>query len=84
MKFPVIFIIYKFNIEINFLNIVEGIMKKLYDYFISYKSEDTNIVRIIAEQMMASGLKIWFAEYNIIFSGRSGIALKNNLDELSL
>lgn len=33
--------------------------------FMSYKSEDAVAVRMIAEQMRAQGLNVWFAEYNI-------------------
>lgn len=36
---------------------------KPYDFFISYKSEDTYLVRQIVDQMLGSGLKVWFFEY---------------------
>ncbi|MBU1712409.1 MAG: toll/interleukin-1 receptor domain-containing protein [Proteobacteria bacterium] len=40
------------------------------DFFLSYKSEDVAIVRMIAEQMRASGAKVWFAEYDIRLESR--------------
>jgi len=43
---------------------------KAYDFFISYKVENVGIVRPIVEQMIASGLKVWFDEYMIDFKGR--------------
>jgi hypothetical protein len=43
---------------------------KVYDSFISYKVQDVGIVRPIAEQMIAGGLKVWFAEYTILLSDR--------------
>jgi hypothetical protein len=36
---------------------------KMFDFFISYKSEDSHIVRQIVDQMIGSGLKVWFFEY---------------------
>jgi len=36
-----------------------------YDAFLSYKAEDANVVRTVAEQSMACGLRVWFAEYAI-------------------
>ena len=36
-----------------------------YDVFISYRSEDTENVRLIAEALMANGVRPWFAEYKI-------------------
>jgi len=33
--------------------------------FMSYKSEDAVAIRMIAEQMRAQGLNVWFAEYNV-------------------
>ncbi len=35
-------------------------------FFISYKSEDVNLVRGVAERMMALGVDVWFAEYRIL------------------
>lgn len=42
-----------------------GSKDKPYDFFISYKSEDAMRIRPLVEQMLASGLNVWFAEYNI-------------------
>ncbi len=38
----------------------------MYDAFISYRSDDVQVVRNIVESMMASELKVWFAEYEIL------------------
>ncbi|MFH1763050.1 MAG: toll/interleukin-1 receptor domain-containing protein [Gemmatimonadota bacterium] len=42
--------------------------EKPFDVFISYKSEDVHVVRQIADLLLASGLKVWFAEYLILLS----------------
>jgi hypothetical protein len=34
--------------------------------FVSYKSEDSNLVRQVAEQLIASGLDVWINEYQIL------------------
>ncbi|MDQ2974750.1 MAG: toll/interleukin-1 receptor domain-containing protein [Acidobacteriota bacterium] len=34
--------------------------------FLSYKSEDANLVRLVAEYLIASGLDVWFNEYRIL------------------
>lgn len=34
--------------------------------FVSYKSEDANLVRRVAEQLTACGLDLWFNEYRIL------------------
>ena len=39
---------------------------KLYDIFISYKSENIDLVRLIVEQLLAKGLRVWFAEYRVM------------------
>ncbi len=36
--------------------------------FVSYKSEDSNLVRPVAEQLIACGLDVWFNEYRILVS----------------
>ncbi|PHN00711.1 toll/interleukin-1 receptor domain-containing protein [Flavilitoribacter nigricans] len=36
--------------------------------FISYKSEDVDLARKIAEAMMSVGMRVWFAEYKILDS----------------
>ena len=38
--------------------------------FISYKSHDAQLARGIAEQLMASGIRVWFAEYEILLKRR--------------
>ncbi len=38
----------------------------VYDVFISYKSKDANIVRRVVDVLKANGLKVWFAEWNIL------------------
>ncbi|QDU39617.1 hypothetical protein Mal4_39630 [Maioricimonas rarisocia] len=35
------------------------------DVFLSYKSENADVVRSVAESLMANGLRVWFAEYRI-------------------
>jgi hypothetical protein len=34
--------------------------------FVSYKSEDANLVRRVTEQLVACGLEVWFNEYRIL------------------
>ncbi|RPJ81422.1 MAG: TIR domain-containing protein, partial [Acidobacteria bacterium] len=36
-----------------------------YDVFLSYKTENANAVREVADCLIASGLAVWFAEYEI-------------------
>ncbi len=65
-----------------------------FDFFISYKSENVELARLIADQLIASGKKIWFAEYEVLLHKREkfqqaidnglkqsnyGVALTNNL-----
>jgi len=37
-----------------------------WDAFISYKSEDIEVASRIANQLLASGLKVWFGEYQVL------------------
>jgi len=37
-----------------------------YDIFISYKSQNVLLARQIAERLIASGFKVWFAEYELL------------------
>ena len=53
-------------------------MEKPYDFFVSYKSEDAMKVRPLVEQMLASGVNVWFAEYNITLEGWN--AFKHEID----
>lgn len=36
-----------------------------FDLFVSYKSHNVNLVRCVVDRLIASGLTIWFAEYQI-------------------
>lgn len=38
----------------------------MYDYFISYKSENSNEVRSVVDYLIGNGLKVWFFEYDPI------------------
>ncbi len=40
--------------------------RPIWDVFISYKSEDVHTARLIADQLIASGLRVWFAEYQVL------------------
>ncbi|HCS54071.1 toll/interleukin-1 receptor domain-containing protein [Rubinisphaera sp.] len=42
----------------------------LYNVFISYKSQDSDLVRSVVEWLMSAGLKVWFAEYQILLHDR--------------
>jgi len=44
--------------------------KPEFDLFVSYRSYDSLLVRQIAEQLIAAGFKIWFAEYSIDATSR--------------
>src|SRR6266498_1072205 len=39
--------------------------EKAYDFFISYKSENIDVVRPIAEILIASHFNVWFSEYTL-------------------
>jgi hypothetical protein len=41
-----------------------------FDVFLSYKSEDANFVRAVADRLIAGGVCVWFAEYMILLSDR--------------
>lgn len=43
-----------------------------YDCFISYRTVSVHTVRFLAEQLVALGAKPWFAEWEILVSGRRG------------
>jgi len=58
-------------------NWVEGVFQDFraventrYDFFCSYRSSCTSTVRFLVEQAIARGAKPWFAEYEILVSGR--------------
>ena len=40
--------------------------EKVFDVFVSYKSEDSRMARLITNQLIAAGLRPWFAEYMIL------------------
>jgi TIR domain-containing protein len=40
-----------------------------WDFFFSYKSENANEVRRIAERLMAAGYRVWLAEYEVLLRG---------------
>jgi len=44
---------------------------KTYDIFISYKSQDVELARKLADILIVSGKKPWFAEYEILLSKRN-------------
>ncbi len=37
-----------------------------WEVFLSYKSENANLVRVVAEKLIARGARVWFAEYNVL------------------
>jgi hypothetical protein len=49
------------------------------DFFLSYKSEDANLARQLAEHLVAAGFTLWFAEYEILLADYAGFdaALKH-------
>jgi len=46
-------------------NTSKTVANQKYDFFFSYRSVDAELVRGIAEYLMASGISVWFAEYVI-------------------
>lgn len=43
---------------------------KEYDVFVSYRSQDVHTAREVADRLIASGISVWFAEYQILLVGR--------------
>ena len=41
-----------------------------YDVFLSYRSEDVALVRLVAERLMSLNIRVWFAEYQILLHAR--------------
>lgn len=41
-------------------------MAEAYDLFMSYKSSDASAVRAVAEKLIAKGMRVWFAEYQVL------------------
>ncbi len=52
------------------------------DFFLSYKSEDANLVRQVAECLVSNGFSVWFAEYEILLSNYEAFqaAVDNGLE----
>jgi hypothetical protein len=48
------------------IGLVRSLRGPRYDAFISYKSHDVGMARAIADQLIGSGLRVWFAEYQIL------------------
>lgn len=42
------------------------VLPRTWDFFLSYKSENSNEVRRVAERLIASGHRVWFTEYEIL------------------
>ena len=40
------------------------------DVFISYKSKNVDVARLVADRLIASGRKTWFAEYEVLLTDR--------------
>jgi len=53
------------------IDIIRNIRSPLWDVFISYKSQNVDLARAITNRLIASGLKVWFAEYQILLVGRA-------------
>jgi hypothetical protein len=51
---------------------IRQISSPSYDCFISYRTVSVYTVRFLAEQLVARGVKLWFAEWEILVSGRRG------------
>jgi len=47
-----------------------GLFGKKYDVFISYKSKNVDMARLIADRLIASNRKAWFAEYQVLLTDR--------------
>ena len=56
-----------------------------FDIFISYKSQDVEIVRQVVDILIASGLKVWYAEYQILLQDRNKFeqAIENGINQSS-
>jgi hypothetical protein len=52
------------------------------DFFLSYKSEDANLVRQVAECLVSNGCSVWFAEYEILLPNYDAFqaAIDNGLE----
>lgn len=52
------------------IDILRCLTGKTWDVFISYKSKNVELARAIADRLIASGLRVWFAEYQILLVKR--------------
>lgn len=52
--------------------------EKIFDVFVSYKSEDVSVVRQFVDSLIAGGARVWFAEYMILLEDRD--QFKNLID----
>jgi len=64
------YMIYGWLILLVTKDIIRCLKKKVYDFFISYKSKNVDVARKLCDQMIASGLRVWFAEYQILLKDR--------------
>ncbi len=48
-----------------------GLFGKKYDAFISYKTKNVDMARLITDRLMASGKAVWFNEYQVLLVERS-------------
>jgi len=48
-----------------------GLFGKKYAVFISYKSKNVDTARLIANRLIASGKKVWFAEFEVLLTDRN-------------
>ncbi len=51
--------------EIQYTNSVQNSSNQQYDIFVSYKKYTSDFVRLIVEQLIVAGYKVWFFEYEI-------------------
>ena len=63
-----LFIVLAVLVSIGFGSLLLPLLTKRrkWDFFFSYKSENANEVRRIAERVMAAGYRVWFAEYEVL------------------
>jgi hypothetical protein len=58
---------------------VDETVEHEYDVFVSYKSEDVSVARAVADGLTAARGRVWFAEYEILLSGRE--SFQERIDE---
>ena len=52
------------------IDTIRCLFGKTWDVFISYKSQNVDLARAIADQLIGSGIRVWFAEYQILLVKR--------------